>query len=74
MPGGDRTGPQGRGPGSGKGRGPCGKGNKQARVLRENVEGRKINIEYDQRAGGGQRMRQGQGKGRGLGEGRNREL
>ena len=60
MPRGDRTGPQGQGPGTGRGLGPCGK-KVQKPADKPDSQGR----------GMGKGQGKGRGKGRGLGRGRN---
>jgi len=74
MPRGDRTGPQGQGPKTGRSLGPCGPGTEEMPVPEENVGffrrlGRGLGLG---RSGQGRGMGQGQGQGRGMGRGRNR--
>lgn len=72
MPGGNGTGPQGRGPATGKRRGPCGSWNKPDRGFEKDAEGGQNNTRSSQRIGLGQGKGRGQGQGRGLERGRNR--
>ncbi|MBW2637578.1 MAG: DUF5320 domain-containing protein [Deltaproteobacteria bacterium] len=74
MPRGDRTGPEGMGPQSGRGLGPCGTGTEE---IPENTNnegffrrlGRGLGLG---RAGKGRGMGQGLGRGQGRGQGRGR--
>jgi len=72
MPRGDRTGPQGQGPGTGKGLGPCGAGTDGSSMPEENSGffrrlGRRLGFG---RSGQGRGM--GRGQGAPAGRGRNR--
>ena len=75
MPGGDRTGPQGQGPLTGRGQGQCGTVNQQASLNRPNLNWSKrflSNVSSTFRIGRGYGMGRGRGMGRWGGLGRNR--
>ena len=76
MPGGDGTGPQGRGPLTGRGLGPCGTANYQTPLNRQNLNwGQRLlsGITKPFRIGRGGGMGRGSGLGRQGGQGRNRQ-
>ena len=66
MPGEDRTGPMGKGPGTGRGLGRCGTPDKQSK----DAEGAAENLEKEGGWGRGRGEGQGRGRGRGRGFGR----
>ena len=71
MPRGDRTGPRGQGPRTGKGRGNCNSKDRVSVPMGRggNRSGRKANRSHGQRFGQGS----GQGTGRGAGQGQGRQ-